>query len=141
MTPRPILDLYPEVDADTLSFPSHSAEFRFGGDILVDYEVSGDSATFDVQLPSDCDDACLDAHAWAVSAFFGPHPWTRSEESIAGCSEALRPHPTLPKVARPAGRYVWIVTPDGIERDSTSSRSCVWPRSGKSRSPSPTMTG
>ena len=77
--PAAKLDLYPEVEADTLSFPSHSAEFRLGGVILADYQVSGDSATFEVQLPSDCDDACLDAHAWAVSAFFGPDPWTRSE--------------------------------------------------------------
>lgn len=70
---------YAVVDTDTLSFPSHSREFRYDGDILVDYAVSGDSATFDVQLPSECDAACLEAHAWALSAFFGPDPWTRTE--------------------------------------------------------------
>src|SRR5215210_7572540 len=46
--------------------------------------------------------------------------------------------PTVPKVARPAGRYVSSVTPDGVDRDSTSVRPCVWPCSGNSRSPSPT---
>ena len=69
---------YVVVDADTLSFPSHSTEFGYDGDILVDYAVSGDSATFTVDVPSDCDARCLEAHAWAMSAFFGPTPWTRS---------------------------------------------------------------
>jgi hypothetical protein len=67
------------VDADTLSFPSHSAEFGYDGDILVTYAVSGDSATFEVQVPSGCEDACLLAHAWALSAFYGPDPWSRTE--------------------------------------------------------------
>lgn len=70
---------YAVVDSDTLSFPSHSTEFRYGGDILVVYAVSGDTATFEVQLPSECGDACKEAHAWAFSAFFGPDPWTRSD--------------------------------------------------------------
>jgi hypothetical protein len=71
---------YAAVDADTLTFPSHSTEFGYEGDILVDYEVSDDSVTFDVQMPSDCaDPACLEAHAWALSAFFGPEPWVRTE--------------------------------------------------------------
>jgi hypothetical protein len=70
---------YAVVDADTISFPSHSTEFGYEGDILVDYAVSGDSAEFEVQLPSECDDGCLEAHAWAMSAFFGPEPWTRTE--------------------------------------------------------------
>jgi hypothetical protein len=68
---------YEIVDSDTVSFASHSAEFGYSGDILVDYAVSGDTATFEVQLPTDCTDACLEAHAWALSAFFGPDPWTR----------------------------------------------------------------
>jgi hypothetical protein len=67
------------VDIDTVSFPSHSTEFGYEGDILVDYAVSGNSAEFEVQLPSECDEACLEAHAWALSAFFGPDPWTRSD--------------------------------------------------------------
>ena len=69
---------YAVVDGDTLSFASHSTEFGYDGDILVDYAVSGDSATFTVDVPSDCDSRCLEAHAWAISAFFGPTPWTRS---------------------------------------------------------------
>ena len=68
---------YAIVDSDTISFASHAQEFRYEGDILVDYAVSGDTATFEVQLPSDCTDTCLDAHAWAVSAFFGSDPWAR----------------------------------------------------------------
>jgi hypothetical protein len=70
---------YAAIDADTLTFPSHSAEFGYDGDILVDYAVSGDSATFEVQMPSACDERCLEAHAWALSAFFGPEPWTRTD--------------------------------------------------------------
>ena len=69
---------YAVVDSDTLSFRSHSTEFGYDGDILVDYAVSGETAEFEVQLPSDCDDRCLEAHAWAFSAFFGPEPWTRT---------------------------------------------------------------
>jgi hypothetical protein len=70
---------YAVVDTNILSFPSHSTEFGYAGDILVDYAVGGDSATFEVQPPSECDNACLEAHAWALSAFFGPDPWTRTE--------------------------------------------------------------
>lgn len=68
---------YAIVDDDTLSFASHSTEFGYSGDILVDYTVSGDTATFEVQLPPDCTGTCLDAHAWAISAFFGSDPWSR----------------------------------------------------------------
>ena len=67
------------VDADTLSFPSHSTEFGYDGDILVDYAISGDSATFEVEVPAVCDDRCLEAHAWATSAFFGPDPWAKAD--------------------------------------------------------------
>ena len=70
---------YAVAHADTLSFASHAIEFGYDGDILVDYRVSGDSAEFEVQLSSECDDACLEAHAWALSAFFGPEPWTRTD--------------------------------------------------------------
>ena len=70
---------YAVVDTGTLSFASHATEFGYDGDILVNYTVSGDSAAFEVQLPSECNDACLLAHAWALSAFFGPEPWTRSD--------------------------------------------------------------
>jgi len=66
-------------DADTLSFPTHSTEFGYGGDILVDYAVSGDLVTFEVRPPSECEDSCLDAYAWALSAFFGPDPWRRTD--------------------------------------------------------------
>lgn len=71
---------YAVLEAGTLTFPTHSTEFGYDGDILVAYTVDGDAADFDVQLPSDCDDACLEAHAWALSAFFGPEPWTRAED-------------------------------------------------------------
>jgi hypothetical protein len=70
---------YALVDNDTLSFASHSTEFGYDGDILVDYVVSGDSAVFEVHVPPECDDRCLEAHAWALSAFFGPDPWNRTE--------------------------------------------------------------
>lgn len=66
------------VDADTLSFPSHAAEFDPGGQILVDYQVSGDTATFLVTLPTPCDASCKDAYAWAASAF-ASGPWMRGE--------------------------------------------------------------
>ena len=44
---------------------------------------------------------------------------------------------------RPPGRSIGLEHHAGrdVDRDSTSSRSCVWPCSGKSRSPSPTTTG
>jgi hypothetical protein len=70
---------YVVVDRDTVSFPSHSNEFGSTSDILVDFAVNGDAATFEVHLPSQCDAACLEAHAWALSAFFGSQPWTRTE--------------------------------------------------------------
>jgi len=68
---------YATIDSDTVSFPSHAEEFGYSGDILVDYSVTSDTATFEVQLPSECVDTCLDAHAWAISAFFGSGPWSR----------------------------------------------------------------
>ena len=54
---------------------------------------------------------------------------------------ALRHSPTLPKVARPAGRNVWIITPDFVTFESSSRRVCVGPCSGNSRRPSPSKTG
>ena len=65
------------VDEDTLSFASHSQEFGYDGDILLDYAVDGDTATFTVDIPSTCEDACRVAHAWALSAFFDAEEWTR----------------------------------------------------------------
>lgn len=63
------------VDEDTLSFPSHSAEFGYDGEILVDFEVGADGlAIFTVQIPDDCDAPCQDAHGWAMSAF-SSGPW------------------------------------------------------------------
>jgi hypothetical protein len=70
---------YVVIDTLTLSFPSHSTEFGYDGDILVGYAVSGDSAAFEVHPPAECADSCLEAHAWAFSAFFGPDPWTRTD--------------------------------------------------------------
>jgi hypothetical protein len=72
---------YELVDDGTLSFPSHAAEFGFDGDVLVDFAVDGDSATFEVQMPSGCADACADAYAWALSAFYEADPWDREPGS------------------------------------------------------------
>ncbi|HJU57337.1 MAG TPA: hypothetical protein VJ774_01210 [Actinomycetota bacterium] len=69
---------YEFVDDDTVSFPSHAAEFGYDGDVVVDYEVSGDEVTFDVALPEACVDTCEDAYAWALSAF-ASGPWERGE--------------------------------------------------------------
>jgi hypothetical protein len=69
---------YVVVDEDTVSFPSHAAEFGYDGDLVVDYAVSGDGATFDVALPASCADKCADAYAWALSAF-ASGPWERGE--------------------------------------------------------------
>ncbi|MEP6639234.1 MAG: hypothetical protein ABJC39_07770 [Chloroflexota bacterium] len=69
---------YIVVDADTLSFPSHAAEFDPGGQVLVEYVVNGDTATFQVALPVSCDTSCKDAYAWATSAF-ASGPWTRGD--------------------------------------------------------------
>lgn len=65
------------VDGDTLGFPSHAAEFGYDGDLLVDFTVNGDAATFAVQLPDDCTAACADAYAWALSAFYEAEAWGR----------------------------------------------------------------
>jgi len=65
---------YRLVDSDTLSFPSHSTEFGYGGDILVDYTIDAGVATFGVIIPEPCDAACQNAHAWALSAF-ASGPW------------------------------------------------------------------
>jgi hypothetical protein len=62
------------VDPDTLSFPSHSSEFGFGGEILVDFAVNEGTTTFQVTVPEPCDAACQNAHAWALSAF-ASGPW------------------------------------------------------------------
>ncbi len=69
---------YTLFDVDTLSFPSHSAEFGFGGNILVDFTVDAGVATFEVIIPETCDPACQDAHAWALSAF-ASGPWTAGD--------------------------------------------------------------
>jgi hypothetical protein len=69
---------YELVDGDTVSFPSHADEFGYQGDILVDYAVSGDVVTFEVDLPEPCDKRCATAYAWALSAF-ASGPWVRGE--------------------------------------------------------------
>jgi hypothetical protein len=66
------------VDNDTVSFPSHAAEFGYDGDLVVDYAVRGDVMTFDVALPEQCVDTCAEAYAWALSAF-ASGPWERGE--------------------------------------------------------------
>jgi hypothetical protein len=66
------------VDEDTVSFPSHAAEFGYDGDLVVDYAISGDVVTFDVALPESCADKCADAYAWTLAAF-ASGPWERGE--------------------------------------------------------------
>jgi hypothetical protein len=63
-----------------LTFPKHSVEFGYAGEIMVGYIVDDGQATFDVLVPKDCaaDARCSDAYGWALSAFFGPAPWHRS---------------------------------------------------------------
>lgn len=65
---------YSLTDSDTLSFPSHSAEFGYDGDILVDFTIDDSVATFRVNIPDSCDAPCQEAHAWALSAF-SSGPW------------------------------------------------------------------
>jgi len=66
------------VDADTVAFPSHATEFGYDGDLVADFSVEGDVATFDVTLPDECSGPCAEAHAWALSAF-ASGPWERGE--------------------------------------------------------------
>jgi hypothetical protein len=68
------------IDEDTLSFPSHAREFEHGGEILVDFDVSRSTASFRTLIPRNCQDTCRVAHAWALSAFFGPTPWEQVED-------------------------------------------------------------
>jgi hypothetical protein len=60
---------YRVLDDDTVSFPSHAAEFGYDGDLVVNYAVSGDVLTFEVHVPHPCDKNCATAYAWALSAF------------------------------------------------------------------------
>ena len=70
---------YAIVDENTLSFPSHAAEFGYAGEIVVDYEIGEDGlARFTVQLPDECESACQDAYAWALSAF-SSGPWAEGD--------------------------------------------------------------
>ena len=71
-------DDFAVVDDDTLVFPSHARDFRYEGDVLVDYSVNGDVVTFEVQMPDECSGACVDAYAWALWAF-AAGPWQRGE--------------------------------------------------------------
>jgi hypothetical protein len=66
------------VEEDTVSFPSHAAEFGYDGDLVVGYSLGGDVVTFDVAPPESCVDECADAYAWALSAF-ASGPWQRGE--------------------------------------------------------------
>ena len=59
---------------DTIQFPDGEVD---SDDPVVGYSVNGDAATFTVTLPDPCTDACRDAYAWALSAFFGSDPWVR----------------------------------------------------------------
>jgi hypothetical protein len=65
------------VDATTLDFASHATEFGYDGTVLVTYSIDGDKASFEVMLPDGCTGTCLDAHAWAISAFYDADPWVR----------------------------------------------------------------
>jgi hypothetical protein len=69
---------YEVVDADTLSFPSATRDFGSDQDVLVDYAIEGDEVRFVVTVPASCDGGCRVAYGWAMSAFFGPHPFERT---------------------------------------------------------------
>ena len=69
---------YEVVDADTLSFPSATRDFGSDQDVLVDYAIEGDEVRFIVTVPASCEGGCRVAYAWALSAFFGPHPFERT---------------------------------------------------------------
>lgn len=69
---------YALADSDTVTFPSHSAEFGYSGDIAVDFTVDEGIATFTVNIPDPCDASCQDAHAWALSAF-ASGPWAAGD--------------------------------------------------------------
>lgn len=48
------------VDENTIAF----------GRVRIDYRIgAGGALTFDVAIPDPCDDACREAHAWAVATF------------------------------------------------------------------------
>lgn len=66
------------IDGDTVSFPSHAAEFGYDGDLTVDYTDTGDVVTFDVSPLVGWVEECADAFAWALSAF-SSGPWERGE--------------------------------------------------------------
>ena len=87
---------YELVDEDTLAFPSHASEFGYDGDLIVDYEITGDVVTFDVVLPDACEDTCKDAYAWALSA--SPPGHGPAAKSPADSGPA---HPTPPPPSRP----------------------------------------
>jgi hypothetical protein len=65
------------VDADTIAL-----EPRPGGsyshELVVDYAINGDSATFSIVMPADCpsDTDCSTAYAWALSHLYG-EGWRR----------------------------------------------------------------
>jgi hypothetical protein len=63
-----------------LTFPRHASDFGYTGQIVVRYTVTGDQATFDVEVPKGCvkDPTCTEAYGWALSAFFKDGPWQRS---------------------------------------------------------------
>ncbi|HEX2404445.1 MAG TPA: alpha/beta hydrolase, partial [Acidimicrobiia bacterium] len=86
------------VDEDTVSFPSHAAEFGYDGDLVVDYTVDGGVATFEVSLPEDCVDGCADAYAWALSAF-ASGPWKRGE--VIAASTGTTTQTTAPSAEDP----------------------------------------
>jgi hypothetical protein len=69
---------YALIDSDTLSFPSHSTEFGYVGDIHVDFTIVDGVATFHVSIPDSCDAPCQDAYAWALSAF-SSGPWAQGD--------------------------------------------------------------
>jgi hypothetical protein len=66
------------VDEDTVGFPSHASEFGYDGELVVDFSIEDDVATFTVVVPESCVDQCADAHAWALSAF-ASGPWEGGE--------------------------------------------------------------
>jgi len=65
-------------DPDTIQFPDGG--LGYPGGPLVGYAVDGDALSFTVTVPDPCTDACRQAYAWALSAFYGSDPWVRQPD-------------------------------------------------------------
>ena len=117
---------FEEIDADTVSFPSHAEEFGYEGDISVDYAVNGDVVTFKINMPNPCVDACANANAWAMSAFApqGRGGAERSRLSPESCEFLTMPQDwpgpprgqVTPGARRPRDSHNALISHDPLDR-------------------------